>query len=67
MDTIDSIINGLENSFKPCFKWLLPKIEEFECKYHASPSVESFKPCFKWLLPKMVVLKKKIQKVSKWF
>ena len=41
-------------SFKPCFKWLLLKIES---KIETSPLQESFtegfKPCFKWLLLKI--------------
>ena len=39
-------------SFKPCFKWLLPKICN-EADQKMNDFEKSFKPCFKWLLPKI--------------
>ena len=37
--------------FKPCFKWLLPKI--VQDLYFDEHLADGFKPCFKWLLPKI--------------
>ena len=41
------------DGFKPCFKWLLPKIAENPSKNIEIKINLSFKPCFKWLLPKI--------------
>ena len=55
-----SIILGLsekpdEVSFKPCFKWLLPKIHNVRSIRESIKLNICFKPCFKWLLPKITI------------
>ena len=40
-------------SFKPCFKWLLPKRNSPEVHLYNEGDL-GFKPCFKWLLPKKI-------------